>query len=219
MKKILLALILLTIFACGSKKKTGSAGGGATLETRLSEYMKLNDEMNLDKIMDYIYPKLFTIASREELLKAMKDGFNNDDVKIEIDSMKVEKIHPVFEMNNGSYAKVDYSMIMVMDFKRTDDRDVTENPEQKDANSDGETESPKDDDDQTDFMVKIMSEKFGKENVSLDGKRIKIRVSSPMVAVKDKYAREWSFVNLNKEDGSIEKIFSKELLDKLDTYK
>ncbi len=107
MKNILIALSVLIFCACeSSKKKVETADNSSSLEQRLTEFMKLNEEMNLEKVMDYVYPKLFTIVPRKDLLQAMKDGFNSEEVKVDIDSMKVDKIHPVFEMDNASYAKL-----------------------------------------------------------------------------------------------------------------
>lgn len=39
-----------------------------------------------------------------------------------------------------------------------------------------------------------------------------------MVAIKDEYAKEWSFVELKEDDPMTEKLFTKELLAKLATY-
>ncbi len=204
MKNIVVVLSILALCACGSsKKKAETADAGAPLEQRLSEFMKLNDEMNLEKIMDYIYPKLFDIAPRNEILKAMKDGFDNAEVKVELDSMKVDKIYPVFEMDKGSYAKITYSMVMLMNFKNSKDSAAAS------------------DNSQNEFIKASIAEKYGEENVTMDEATgvIRIRTASPMVAVKDESAKEWCFVNLNDDDPMINKLFSKEVLDKLATYK
>jgi len=124
MKKLILAFAVVAFCACGSsKKKTegGTATTGTSLEQRVAEYMKLNEEMNIDKIMDYVYPGVFTIAPRADLVKAMKEGFESEEVKIEIESMKVDKMHPVFEMDNGSYAMIDYSLVMHMSARAATD--------------------------------------------------------------------------------------------------
>lgn len=204
MKKIVIVLSILVFYACGSSKKKGeSSDNSSSLEQRLTEFMKLNEEMNLEKIMDYVYPKLFTIVPRNELQQAMKDGFNNEEVKIDIDSMKVDKIHPVFEMDNASYAKINYTMLMQMDFNNSKDG------------------AAKNDDEQTEFMRKIMTEQYGEENVSVDGATgiIKIRASSSMVAVKEQSDKEWYFVNMKNDDPMVTKLFSKEVIDKIGTYK
>ena len=204
MKNILIALSILVFSACGSsKKKVETADNGSSMEQRLTEFMKLNEEMNLEKIMDYVYPKLFTIVSRKDLLQAMKDGFNSDEVKIDIDSMKLDKIHPTFEMDNASYAKINYSMVMLMDFKKAKDTTDKVDPEQNE------------------FMRKTMAAEYGEENVSVDETTgvIKIKASSIMVAVKEQSDKEWYFVNLKEEDPMMTKIFSKEVIEKIGTYK
>jgi hypothetical protein len=133
----------------------------------------------------------------------MKDGFDNENVKVDMDSLKVDKIYPVFEMDKGSYAKVTYSMVMVMKLKNTKDS--------ADAN----------DHSQNELIKATMNEKYGVENVSMDDATgvIRIRTASPMVAIKDNLAKEWCFVNLNDEDPMINKLFSKEVLAKLATFK
>ncbi len=157
--------------------------------------------MDFEKVMDYTYPKLFTLAPREQLVKVMKDAFSSEEVKIELDSMRVDTVFAVFKIGDGSYAKVRYSMNMLMTLKNDKDSAAA-------------------DDSGVDYVLLSIAEKYGSENVSKDLKTgvIKIRNTSDMVAVKDEYAKEWSFVNLNKEDPMINKLFSKEVLDKLDTY-
>jgi hypothetical protein len=207
MKQIWIVFAVLFMVACKSsdKKKTEAgtetAETTASLEQRLSEYMEVNDKMDVEKILDYVYPKLFDIAPRAQLAQAMRDGFNNEEVKVEMDSVKVVKVHPVFEEGNGSYAKVDYSMVMIMSFAK----------ESTEGNSDETNEA----------IRATMAEKFGDENVSLDKTTgdIRIRKTSPMVAAKDEHSKEWTFVELKEGDATLNKLFSKEILDKLATYK
>ena len=207
MKKLFVVVSILTLSACGSSKKkadpSSSSGDSSSMEQRVAAFMKLNEEMKFEEIMEYIYPKVFTIEPKEELLKAMKEGFDSDEVKIDIDSMKVDKIHPVFEMDNASYAKIDFSMQMQMDFTNSQDSAASADTEQ------------------SEFMRKTMAAQYGEENVSVDeatGNLI-IRVSSIMVAVKEKSDKDWYFVNLKADDPMMTKIFSKEVIDKIGTYK
>ena len=202
MKKLVFVLSVLIFCACGStKKKVPSTNEGTTLEQRLADFMKANDKMDFEKVMDYTYPKLFTLAPRTQLVKAMKDAFNNEEVKVELDSLRIDTVFAVFKIGDGSYAKVRYTMNMLMDFSVAKD-------------------SSDSDDKKSDYILQSITAKYGAENVSADEKTgiIKIRNTSDMVAIKDEYAKEWSFVNLNKEEPMINKLFSKEVLDKLDTY-
>lgn len=205
MKKLFLVLSVLVLCACGSSKKKAEPGttNAASPEERLSAFMKLNDDMNLEGVMEYIYPKLFTIVPRNELLKSMKESFSSEEVKVELDSMKVDKIYPVFEIDKGSYAKVTYSMVMLMDLNPSKDSAAVK------------------DEEQNEMIRATMAEQYGQDNVSVNEATgiIRIRTSSPMVAVKDELAKDWCFVNLKPEDPMMEKLFSKEVLDKLATYK
>jgi hypothetical protein len=222
MKKIVFAFTIFLFCACSSsKKKTADTGSDNALEQRLAEFMKVNDEMNLDKVMEYIYPKLFTLVARPDLEKAMKLGVDNEKVKIEMDSLKVDTLYPVFQMGKASYAKIKYSMIMLMDFHTPDDSVATQSPPSKNTginHSIGDDAYPAP---QKTLMVSLLAQQYGPLNVSLDNKTglIKVRTINPIVAVKDEFAKEWCFVNLKEEDPFIKKLFSPEVLDKLATYK
>lgn len=198
---MLLAFTTLIFCACGtSKDKKADSSGNAPLESRLAAFMKANDDMNIEQIADYLYPKLFTLASKADLMKEMEETFNGDEVKIELDEVKVDTLYPVFNLGEGSYAKVKYSMIMRMNFINTADststnREMMEN------------------------IMQSMTAEYGAENVSINEKDVvSIKEKSVMVAVKDEYAKQWSFVELKKDDPLTEKLFTKELLEKLDTY-
>lgn len=198
MRKLLALFGILAVIGCGSSdKKEKEITEGATLEQRLADYMKYTDEMNMDKMLDYIYPKLFTIAPRKQLQKLMEDAYNSEEVSVTLDSLKLEKIHPVFQMEGGSYAKVDYSMLMIMKLK------------------DPGEESP------YELLLAGFEEEFGKGNVRYDDTNGSFRVQqkSTSIAVKDKYAKEWSFAELNKDDDvMLKKLFSKEVLEKIDSF-
>jgi hypothetical protein len=203
MKKLLFAFIAFIFIACGgnsSKDKTGNAAGGSdpALERRLAEYMKINEDLDFEKLMDYIYPKLFDFATREEMVEALEDFFKSDEIKVKLEALSIDKVHPVFKEGDGRYAKVDYSMTVLMDLSG-----ITE----------GDTE-------QNDLIVKSMAKKYGDENVGIDKETgmIRVHMANPMVAVKDEYAKDWSFVAF-KDDPMINKLFGKEVLDRLGTYK
>ena len=199
--KRLFVVGILALSACGSSKKkadpSSTSSDSSSIEQRLAEFTRLNEEMKFEEIMDYVYPKVFTIEPKEELVKAMKEGFDNEEVKIDIDSMKVDKIHPVFEMDNASHAKINYSMLMLMSFNNSKDSE------------------------QSELIRAGMAQKYGDKNVSIDEVtgNLVIRASSIMVAIKERSDKEWYFVNLNEEDPMMTKIFSKEVIDKLSTYK
>lgn len=200
MRTIFFACTVLIFCACGSKKTTVKETDNS-LRQRLDEFMKANDEMNLEKVLDYTYPKLYTIAPRAEVLKVMQETFNSEQVKVELDSMRVDTLYPVFQLGKGSYAKVKYSMVMLMNFNVAKD------------SADGGGAA------QNEMIRQGLAQQYGEQNVSMDEKGIiHVRIQSPMVAIKDEISKEWTFVNLKEGDAMTDKMVSKEVQDKLATY-
>ncbi|MFT3933197.1 MAG: hypothetical protein QM726_06250 [Chitinophagaceae bacterium] len=170
-----------------------------TLRQRLSGFIEANGAMNLEKVLDYTYPKLFTIAPREQMVEMMKQSFNNEQMSIRLDSLKTDSIYPVFSMQEGSYAKIRYSMKMIMQLKNTD-----ADQKKKDAEA---------------IRAAMQSQlPAGRSFIDSSGDII-IYTSSVMVAAKDKQSKEWTFMNLKDGDQVVTQLFSKEILDKLATYK
>jgi hypothetical protein len=203
MNKLLYSLVILILCACGNgdKKTTVPAGDrDPALEKRLAEFMKINDEMDLEKVIDYTYPKLFEFVSREDLLKTIREGFKNEQLEIQLDSLKVDTLFPIFTVGDARYAKIKYSMIMLMKLKK----------ESEDTSHLSGNE----------LMIQMLREKYGPGNFSVDdaNNTVRIRMQSPMVAVKDSFAKEWSFVNLVDKDPFVDKLFTREVQDKLATY-
>ncbi len=193
MKKTLLLLTFLTV-------SLFSFSQDAALTARLNSFIKANDDMDLDLILDFTYPKVFTIAPREKLKEALEEGFNSEDVKVTLDSMQILKVFPAFTIGEGTFAKVKYSFNMFMTFK--------------------ESENKENQQEENEFMLSMMSETYGKDNVSFDPvlKAIKIKVNSEMAAIKDEHTKEWCFMDLINNKAMNEIMLDKTILDKLATY-
>lgn len=193
MKKslLLLAFLTATLF---------SFSQDAALTARLNSFIKANDAMDLDKILDFTYPKVFTIAPREKLKEALEEGFNSDDVKVKMDSMQIQKVFPVFTLGAGTFAKIKYSFVMYMTFKESEDE---ENKQE-----------------QNEFMLTMLGETYGQHNVSFDPvlNAIIIKVNSEMAAIKDEYTKEWCFMDMVNNKAMNEVLLDKTILDKLATY-
>lgn len=193
MKKTLLLLTFLTV-------SLFSFSQDAALTARLSSFIKANDAMDLDMILDFTYPKVFTIAPREKLKEALEEGFNGEDVKVKMDSLLIQKIFPVFTLGDGTFAKIKYSFVMFMTFK--------------------ESENKENQQEENEFMLSMLGKTYGKDNVSFDPvlKAIKIKVNSEMAAIKDEYAKEWCFMDMLNNKAMNEIMLDKKILDKLATY-
>lgn len=194
MKKFfLLGLIfLVSLTGCSRKEKEGQK-----LEERLEEMLKVTEQKDFEKILDYTYPKVFEFASRAQLKEALKAGFEAEDFTTSLDSVKIKKIHPVFTMKDAQYAKIIHTLRMHMKFKQPLDSAESQN------------------------YVDIMQTQFGTGNVSFDmaANTLLINTTPELVAVKDKHSKEWSFVNYNENDKLTGMLFSNEVTAKLREYK
>ena len=170
---------------------------------RLNELISATHAMDFGKILDYTYPKVFTIVPKAQLLEAIKSSLHTDGISLQFDSLKIDSLYPVFTLSGGRYAKIASSMKMRMKIKFP--------PEDSTAESKKEY---------TEVIEMTMESQFGAENVHTDGTGyISIRMEASMVAVKDEYAREWCFVTLKEKDPLVHRLFGKEMIDKLATYK
>jgi hypothetical protein len=192
MKTFFFIICFLAFSAVG---KSQYAKDSAEMITRLETFMQHNRLMDFDKVLDFTYPKLFTIAPREQVKEAMENVFNSEEIAIGMDSLKVVKIYPIFAADQHRYAKVTYSMIINMRPKGEDSTDIN-------------------------TFLELMQTQFGEKNVTIDknGDGINIFQEVDMAAIKDDLSPQWTFVNLKKEDPLMEMLFEKDLIARFYSY-
>lgn len=173
-------LVFLLLFSAALSQ----AQSDTSLNGRLAAFFHANDVFDIEKVMDYTYPKLFTLVPREEMIESMKEGYDNDEVKIDIDSMKADRVYSPIQIGGGIYTRIDYSMIMLVKLKGRDNADTTGNAEMISE------------------MESAFKDELGNTAVFFDPatQSIRIVISSAMAAIKDSYSKDWSFVNLKQDD-------------------
>ena len=194
MKPISLSLLFLVFGIIGNAQQDTS------LVSRVNKMLKLTQVKDLEKVMDFTYPKLFTIAPREALIELMKNTYETDEYIIELDSVNVVTIFPIFKINDTSYAKVKHTMLMKMKYKEPYDTADKENKE---------------------LMVSLMQQKFGEGNVRFDpiANSMNIFMIPDMVGIKTR-SSNWTFANLNEDNPAmLNMLFSKQVLNKLKEFK
>lgn len=182
-------LLMLTSLA-------GSSQSDSALLVRLEKFLELHENMEVEKAMEYTYPRLFALVSREELKKEMENALGNEEVSIRMDSLRVDTVFPVFEFEKGWYAKAIYKMKMHMRLIDWEEAD-------------------------TELLVAIYEHQFGVGNVKYDTakKEFIIYNRSEIVAIRDEISPEWTFLNLELDSPLIEILFEKKLLEQLGRYK
>jgi|JI6StandDraft_1071083.scaffolds.fasta_scaffold54598_2 hypothetical protein len=190
MKRFVLVLFLTSLLL------SGYAQTDSSLQVRLDSFFHLNHLKEIDRVLDYTYPKLFTIVPREQMHEVMKSTFDNDEMTVTMDSLKLVKTYPMLNTEEGSFVQMEYTIIMRMQFKQTDS---TDNPEQMAT------------------ITSLLSLKYGEGNARYDSiqKQIVILVKSPLLAIRDRISPQWTFINFKKDDMITPMLLSKDILDKL----
>lgn len=192
--KSIFVIIFFLLFSVQGKSQY--AKDSTEMISRLEIFMQNNRLMDFDKVLDYTYPKLFTIAPRDQIKEAMESAFNNEEVGIKMDSLRIVEVYPLFTVEKGTYSKITYSMLLNM--------------------------SPKGEEDSTGIngFLEAMQSQFGEKNVWIDktGNGINIFQEVDMAAIKDDLSPEWTFVNLKKEDPLMEMLFEKDLIARFYSY-
>jgi hypothetical protein len=167
------------------------------LMDRLDSVLKVTQSKEFEKILDYTYPKLFTIITREQMVQELRSAFESEEFSVAIDSLKIKKIFPVFTTKDGQFTKIIHTMIMKMKFKEVIDSALVEP------------------------MIQQMEQGFGSGNVRFDNATNSFiaKMVAEMIAIKDEFAKNWCFVNNDEENNLADLLFSKEVNEKLHTYK
>lgn len=158
--------------------------GDVQLDQRLKEYLQLTREKKFSELMEYIHPVLFTLAPKEELAKALEDGFNNEGINITIDSVWIKSISPVFIYQTTSYRKLDNYMEMSFDLL------------DKSALSDSAT------------IAEIKSnllEAFPQGIVTFDpqNQTFKVGVDDILIAIREDEKSHWKFLGYDEDQAEL----------------
>lgn len=194
MKTNLLGFLFLAFgIVCHAQKDT-------SLVNRINAILKFTKAKEYDRIMDYTYSRLFDIVPKEVLIESMKESFDTDEFSIELDSMKIDTIYPIFMITDTSYVVAKHTMLMRMKYTEPFDTANTES---------------------TQMMVGLMESKFGEGNVRFDqvANSLNILLKPAIVGIKEKSSGLWTFVNLNEDNPAmLEMLFSNPVIKKLKEY-
>jgi hypothetical protein len=152
-----------------------------SLQRRLGEYFVANKQLDFEKLMNYIYPKLFEIVPREQMIELFKSIFGNPQMTVSMDSMSVTGISESFNFKGAEYKKVDYYVGMSLQFK---DSTVL-----------------KDQDKLADIQERVKTS-MSAENIKYvaENNSLAIDLKKIMFAVKDNPRTQWMFVGYEPQE-------------------
>lgn len=149
-----------------------------TITKHAETYYDYLNNQNFDGILDYMYPKVFEMAPREQMKMGMQQMFNSPDMKIEFLSNDVTHVSDEKAVDGITYAVVFYNSKMKMTFL-------------------SEMDKPADDQASfLEFMKTTMQTQFGSGNVTSDPETMSlvINMDSNMFAINDPKYKTWKFI-------------------------
>jgi len=90
------------------------------LKTALSKYTQATIDNDIKTLIDFIYPKAFTIVSKEKMLKMLNTTFDSGKVP-KVKDVKHTKIEEIKKYDAGLYSIITSSMTTIVKSPRPDD--------------------------------------------------------------------------------------------------
>jgi len=153
------------------------------LNARIYKYLDFFCKGEYEQCLDATYPLFFKKFPREIMLEKMKQAFENEDLIMSTDLVTIDDIGKVIETDDGSYCSINYTLLTAIQFRneRPVDEDEAERLESK-----------------KEFMINAFEAQYGKENIWFDDitKSYCFHIKNKMIALKDEFSPEWTFLTL-----------------------
>ena len=170
MKNIFTALMILMFMGSNLVAKDMKVEALTTLKGDLETYKNATMKGDVDSLMGFVYPTIFTISPKEAMTSMFKEMYASGKMP-KINKMDFTKIHPVEKFDKGSFTTIDYAMNMEMTLGKL-------KPEMKSQ------------------MLEMIKVQMGENSkVSLDDKTNTFHIEKQAVLIAIKEGKEsWKFI-------------------------
>ena len=185
MKKMIRTLfaVLLICSTTALSAQTLTEAQKSQINKRLTTYIEHNKKENYEAIVDMAYPKVFEIATKEQMIEAFS-GLEAQGFEMDFEEMKVTALKPVALSEAVNYVICPYDMKMTLTLVNEQMR----NPETAKA------------------MLGAFEMVYPGGKVTLDEENYKIRIegSKHMMAIQDKkYGDDWYFSEFDESNAML----------------
>jgi hypothetical protein len=195
LKQKLFTILFLTISTIGIAQDYKNE-----LKKEFNDYLSTIVNMEFEKSMEYIVPEFFEIIPKSQMIKVMKQAFNNPGIEIEITNPKIIEVKDKKEIENKYYSLLTYSNQMNMKIY-------------------GEAEETKNEKTTRINLTKLSLEStFGSENVEYNENTdfFQIQSQKDVYGISKNGENNWKFLVIEKKQKMIlEKLLPKELSEKI----
>lgn len=143
------------------------------IQEATENYIKINEDLDVDGIMEHVYPKIFEIVPEDAFRQQYKQLFESEEMEIGFgDFVITEILDKTVEFEGEIFGVVRYAFDMTMKF----------------ADSDAD-----------EFILAAFNEEYGEDNVAYDAETatFSLNVSSEMFAIK--MGSKWYFIENKPE--------------------
>lgn len=188
--------IFLTIIVCFISNTVFSQDLKA-LQQETDKMFKATSKMNYDEILDFSYPKLFDIITRDQMKELLEMTFNNE--QFSINFLPIEpnfNFGPIKKIENKSLSLIKYNLGMSMHFYEPIDANMVETMIS---------------------ALKSQGESYGDIKFDTEKNTFYIKGVSTMIGVADEITdNKWKFITYDKNKREIgEMLLSDSILNKL----
>lgn len=186
-----LALVIILAF---STQLANAQTKDGELNRRLAAFIQATKAMEISKILDYTYPRLFELKSKQAALKELTAAFNSPLIRFSMDVIKVLAVDDISDTASTKFTRLSY--------EATANMRLTANnySEQKIAS-----------------YLEGLKSQYGEENVTYNAatNSFRVNITKEALAIKDKYSKgKWTFIELNLGNNVLHKVLPSFIITK-----
>ncbi len=183
------------LFLFGGFSLLSAQSGTDKLSLQAGVFLKATQDQEWETVADMLYPKLFELAPREQIIAAMQ-GIQAGGFEISLSDPRINSISDIETHGTEKFAVLKYQMHMTMNLQGEDFDDA----------------------EAVETIVSYMKSMYGEEKVNFDkaSKTLSADARNTMVALAPEESEDWAFLEYKPElDTFLGEILAEGLLEKI----
>lgn len=112
----LFSIVIVAFWSVNLSAQTLSDQDKTAINSRLAEYFEFTKANDYTSMMDYVYPKIFTLATKEQLVQVF-NGLETMGIGLNVDDVDINKLEPLMKSGDKNFAVADYNIEIRLELK------------------------------------------------------------------------------------------------------
>ena len=170
---LLTLLVSLTVIQVSQAQQTDDEA----IRQSMATYLDHARNQRIDGLLDELYPGICTILPRDQMQAYFQRFFTDEEVRFRFESMDVSSISPVFRTNGRAFARINYHLVMSMEYR-----------------------GAQQDDSVLEMLRHNVVSEYGADHVRFDESTSTFQIDADkiMLAIRDKQASSWKVMDYDK---------------------